>query len=100
MVSPGLGKRSEKVVRSTLALPTTAMIGRLGMFCSRSSRVGSGDKNADSGRVRIVARRISVKLAHLLPFSQSGVVRSTPGTGNDTHPISGWAGRALVARGF
>src|SRR5271170_51980 len=31
MVSPGRGKVSAKVVRSTLALPTTAMRGRLGI---------------------------------------------------------------------
>src|SRR6266581_8408956 len=41
IVSPGLGNWSVNVVRSTLALPTTAMRGRFAIFLSPRSRTAS-----------------------------------------------------------
>src|ERR1041384_1569634 len=63
MVSPGLGKRSQKVVRSMFALPTTAIRGILGIVRKPEDRFYSATKRqGEEGRVYSATRIVSTSL--------------------------------------
>src|SRR5579871_3863885 len=71
MVSPGLGNRSAKVVRSMFALPTTAMRGRFAMV-PKSPRLRKGESSQRIGRCQRRLRGRAISAIVSIPRVPSG----------------------------